>query len=122
MSADRPFVQSDNLPINPYAAQEQIQRLRDGITTSRVIRQTVKPYAAPSTLPSLPRSASGSSHPSRFKRGKRATIMVERGQICAAAAFKGYEDGAVYRLLIHADNLLFQNQLLGYRAYQTSIQ
>jgi hypothetical protein len=103
------------------AAQEQIQHLRDenNHLKGQQGKPTIKPNAAPPD-PSDHSSERERRQPrERVKRGKRATITVDREQTLAVeqailppdAEFKGYEDVVVQDLIIRTDNVLFHKEV-----------
>jgi hypothetical protein len=111
----------EELSADLRAAQEEIQRLRDenNHLKGEQGNPIIKPNAAPPD-PSDHSSERERRQPTeRVKRGKRATITVDREQTLAVerailppdAEFKGYEDVLVQDLIIRTDNVLFHKEV-----------
>src|SRR5262249_36450757 len=111
----------EDLSADLRAAQEEIQRLRDenNHLKGEQGKPTIKPNAAP-PLPTDHSSERERHQPTeRVKRGKRATITVDREQTLLLdrailpldAEFKGYEDVVVQDLIIRTDNVLFHKEV-----------
>jgi len=101
-------------------AQEEIQRLRDEIT--RLKGEQGKPDIKPNTKPPATDHSSERERRQdveRVKRGKRATITINREAVARLdpaglppdAEFKGYEDVVVQDLIIRTDNVLFHKEV-----------
>lgn len=102
------------------AAQEEIQRLRDEI--NRLKGEQGKPDVKPNKQPPPPDHSSERERrqpTERVKRGKRATITINREDVARVdpailppdAEFKGYEDVLVQDLIICTDNVLFHKEV-----------
>src|SRR5689334_14391976 len=110
----------EDLTADLRAAQEEIQRLRD--ENNRLKGEQGKPAIKPNT-PSPPPDHSSERerrHPTeRVKRGKRASITINREDVARVdrailppdAEFKGYEDVVVQDLIICTDNVLFHKEV-----------
>jgi hypothetical protein len=102
-------------------AQEEIQRLRDEI--NRLKGEQGKPDVKPNASQSAPSDHSSERErrqpTDRVKRGKRATILINREDVARLdpaslppdAEFKGYEDVVVQDLIICTDNVLFHKEV-----------
>jgi hypothetical protein len=110
----------EDLSAELRAAQDENQRLRDEI--NRLKGEQGKPTVKPDTPPPANDHSSERErhHPTeRIKRGKRATITVDREQVLrvdrvllpADAEFKGYEDVVVQDMVIHTGNVLFHKEV-----------
>jgi hypothetical protein len=111
----------EDLSADLRAAQEEIQRLRD--ENNRLKGEQGKPTVKPNVVPPNPSDLSSERErrqpKERLKRGKRATITVDREQtltveraiLPADAQFKGYEDVMVQDLIIRTDNVLFHKEV-----------
>jgi hypothetical protein len=103
------------------AAQDEIQRLRDEI--NRLKGEQGKPDIKPNTVRSAPPDHSSERERrqpvERVKRGKRATITINREDVARVdpaslppdAKFQGYEDVVVQDIVIHTDNVLFHKEV-----------
>ncbi|MGA9223593.1 MAG: transposase [Pseudomonas graminis] len=111
----------EDLSADLRAAQEEIQRLRDenNHLKGEQGKPTVKPNAAPPASTDHSSERERRQPTERVKRGKRATISVDREQtlpvdpasLPADAEFKGYEDVLVQDLVIRTDNVLFHKEV-----------
>jgi hypothetical protein len=110
----------EDLTADLRAAQEEIQGLRD--ENNRLKGEQGKPAIKPNKEPPPPDHSSERErrHPAeRVKRGKRATITINREDLARVdrailppdAQFKGYEDVVVQDLIICTDNVLFHKQV-----------
>ena len=110
----------EDLSTDLRAAQDENQRLRDEI--NRLKGEQAKPTVKPDTPPpATDHSSERERHQptQRVKRGKRATITIDRQQVVrvdramlpADAEFKGYEDVVVQDVVIRTDNILFHKQV-----------
>jgi Transposase IS66 family len=111
----------EDLSADLRAAQEEIQRLRD--ENNRLKGEQGKPTVKPNAVPPDPTDHSSERERrqpvERVKRGKRATITIDREQTLRVerailppdAEFKGYEDVVVQDLLIRTDNVLFHKEV-----------
>jgi hypothetical protein len=110
----------EDLSADLRALQEENQRLRDEI--NRLKGEQAKPAVKPNTPPPPADHSSERERrqPSeRVKRGKRATITINREEIARLepdtlpedAVFKGYEDVVVQDILIRTDNVLFHKEV-----------
>lgn len=120
----------EDLSADLRAAQEEIQRLRDenNRLKGEQGKPTVKPNA-PRPDPTDHSSERERRQPTeRVKRGKRATITVDREQTLLLdrailppdAEFKGYEDVLVQDLIIRTDNVLFHKEVFYSPSYGKS--
>lgn len=103
------------------AAQDENQRLRDEI--NRLKGEQGKPNGKPNASQSAPPDHSAERErrqpTERVKRGKRATITINREDVARLdpaslppdAEFKGYEDVLVQDLIICTDNVLFHKEV-----------
>jgi hypothetical protein len=102
------------------AAQEELQRLRDEI--NRLKGEQGKPDIKPNTKPPATDHSSERERRQpieRVKRGKRATITINREDVARVdpaclppdAKFQGYEDVVVQDLIIRTDNVLFHKEV-----------
>jgi hypothetical protein len=111
----------EDLSADLRAAQEEIQRLRDenNHLKGEQGKPTLKPNAAPPASTDHSSERERRQPTERVKRGKRATISVDREQtlplnraiLPADAEFKGYEDVLVQDLVIRTDNVLFHKEV-----------
>lgn len=111
----------EDLASDLRTAQEEIQRLRD--ENNRLKGEQAKPSVKPNTAPpdSPDHSSERERHQptERVKRGKRASIPIDREQTLRIdpatlppdAQFKGYEDVLVQDLIIRTDNVLFHKEV-----------
>jgi hypothetical protein len=103
------------------AAQDEIQRLRDEI--NHLKGEQGKPDVKPNTARSAPPDHSSERERrqplERVRRGKRATITINREDVARVdraslpkdAKFQGYEDVVVQDLVIRTDNVLFHKEV-----------
>jgi hypothetical protein len=102
------------------AAQEELQRLRDEL--NRLKGEQGTPAIKPNTPPPPTDHSSERERrqpTERVKRGKRATITIDREQTLRVdpatlppdAEFKGYEEVVVQDLVIRTDNVLFRKEV-----------
>ncbi len=119
----------EDLTADLRAAQEQIQRLRD--ENNRLKGEQGKPDIKPNKAPPSPDHSSERErhHPTeRVKRGKRATITINREDVARIdptslppdAKFQGYEDVVVQDIVIRTDNVLFHKEVFYSPAQQKS--
>lgn len=117
----------EDLTADLRAAQEEIQRLRD--ENNRLKGEQGKPNVKPNTPPPPADHSSERERrqpTERVKRGKRATITINREDVACVdraslppdAKFQGYEDVVVQDLLIRTDNVLFHKEVF----YSPSLQ
>jgi transposase IS66 family protein len=109
----------EDLSADLRAAQEENQRLRDEI--NRLKGEQGKPTVPPTTPPPSDHSSERERRQprERVKRGKRATIRIDREQLLRVerarlpkdAEFKGYEDVVVQDVVIRTDNVLFHKEV-----------
>ena len=110
----------EDLSTDLRAAQDENQRLRDEI--NRLKGEQGKPTVKPDTPPpATDHSSERERHQptERIKRGKRATITIDREQLLrvdrailpADAEFKGYEDVVVQDVVIRTDTILFHKEV-----------
>jgi hypothetical protein len=110
----------EDLSADLRAAQDENQRLRDEI--NRLKGEQGKPTVKPDTpSPATDHSSERERRQptERVKRGKRATITIDREQVLrldrtilpADAEFKGYEDVVVQDVVIRTDNVLFHKEV-----------
>ncbi len=110
----------EDLSADLRAAQDEIQRLRD--ENNRLKGEQGKPTITPNTPPPAPdHSSERERHQptERVKRGKQATITIDREQVVQVdqsilptdAEFKGYEDVVVQDLVICTDNVCFHKEV-----------
>ena len=110
----------EDLSADLRAAQAENQRLRDEI--NRLKGEQGKPTVKPDTPPpSTDHSSERERHQptERVKRGKRATITIDREQTLRIdratlpldVEFKGYEDVVVQDLVIRTDNVCFHKEV-----------
>jgi Transposase IS66 family len=110
----------EDLTADLRAAQEEIQHLRD--ENNRLKGQQGQPEIKPNTPPPSPDHSSEHERrrrTERVKRGKRATITINREEVARLdraslppdAKFQGYEDVVVQDLLIRTDNVLFHKEV-----------
>jgi hypothetical protein len=110
----------EDLSADLRAAQEENQRLRDEI--NRLKGEQGKPAVKPDKEPApSDHSSEQERHKphERVKRGKRASIRIDREQVLQIdhtrlppdAEFKGYEDVVVQDLVIRTDNVLFHKEV-----------
>ncbi len=103
-----------------HAAQEELQRLRDAI--NRLKGEQGKPDVKPNTAPPTTDHSSERERRQpleRVKRGKRATITINREDVARVdlsnlppdAKFQGYEDVVVQDIVIRTDNVLFHKEV-----------
>src|SRR5437763_2366802 len=110
----------EDLTADLRGAQAEIQQLRD--ENNRLKGEQGNPTIKPTT-PSIPPDHS-SEHErrqptERVKRGKRATIPINRTEVLRVdrailppdAEFKGYEEVVVQDLVIRTDNVLFHKEV-----------
>src|SRR5207245_1592358 len=106
----------EDLSADLRAAQDENQRLRDEI--HRLKGEQGKPTVKPDTpSPSTDHASERERHQptEHVKRGKRATITIDREQLLRVdrailppdAEFKDYEDVVVQDVVIRTDNVLF---------------
>ena len=102
------------------SAQEEIQHLRDEI--NRLKGEQGKPDLKPNTPPPPADHSSERERrqpTERVKRGKRASITINREEVARLdpaslpedAVFKGYEDVIVQDIVIRTDNVLFHKEV-----------
>ena len=102
------------------AAQEEIQRQRDEI--NRLKGEQGKPDILPNKEPPATDHSSERERRQpieRVKRGKRATITINREDVARLdpaclppdAKFQGYEDVVVQDIIIRTDNVLFHKEV-----------
>jgi len=119
----------EDLSADLRAAQDENQRLRDEI--NRLKGEQGKPTVKPNTPPpATDHSSERERHQptERIKRGKRATISIDREQLLrvdrailpADAEFKGYEDVVVQDVVIRTDNILFHKEVFYSPAHRQS--
>ncbi|MDQ2997133.1 MAG: transposase [Chloroflexota bacterium] len=119
----------EDLSADLHTAQEKIQRLRD--ENNRLKGDQGKPDIKPNTPPPATDHSSERERyqpTKRVKRGKRATITIDREDVARVdraslppdAEFKGYEDVVVQDILIHTDNVLFHKEVFYSPAEQRS--
>jgi hypothetical protein len=109
----------EDLSADLRAAQDENQRLRDEI--NRLKGEQGKPTVPPNTPPPSDHSSERERRQprERVKRGKRATILIDREQLLRVdrsilppdAEFKGYEDVVVQDVVIRTDNVLFHKEV-----------
>jgi hypothetical protein len=117
----------EDLTADLRAAQAEIQHLRD--ENNRLKGEQGKPNVKPNTPP--PPSDHSSERErrqptERVKRGKRATITINREDVACVdratlppdAKFQGYEDVVVQDIIIRTDNVLFHKEVF----YSPSLQ
>jgi hypothetical protein len=111
----------EDLAADLRAAQEENQRLRDenNRLKGEQGKPDIKPNAAQSTPPDHSSERERHQKTARLKRGKRATITINREDVArvdptslpADAEFKGYEDVVVQDIIICTDNVLFHKEV-----------
>lgn len=109
----------EDLSADLRALQEENQRLRDEI--NRLKGEQGKPDIKPNKPPPADHSSERERRQptERVKRGKRATITINREDIARVnpaclppdAKFQGYEDVVVQDLIIRTDNVLFHKEV-----------
>jgi hypothetical protein len=110
----------EDLTADLRSAQEEIQHLRD--ENNRLKGEQGKPDIKPNKEPPSPDHSSERERrqpTERVKRGKRATITINREEVARVdvaslppdAKFQGYEDVVVQDLLIRTDNVLFHKEV-----------
>jgi hypothetical protein len=110
----------EDLTADLRAAQEQIQHLQD--ENNRLKGEQGKPDITPNKAPPSPDHSSEHERQQpteRVKRGKRATIRIDREDVARVdrailppdAEFKGYEDVVVQDIIIRTDNVLFHKEV-----------
>lgn len=110
----------EDLTADLRTAQEEIQQLRD--ENNRLKGEQGKPEIKPNKEPAASDHSSERERrqkTERVKRGKRATITINREELARVdpaslppdAEFKGYEDVVVQDLLIRTDNVLFHKEV-----------
>jgi Transposase IS66 family len=110
----------EDLTADLRAAQEEIQRQRDEI--NRLKGEQGKPDIKPNTKPPATDLSSERERRQpieRVKRGKRATITINREDVARIdpaclppdAKFQGYEDVVVQDIIIRTDNVLFHKEV-----------
>jgi hypothetical protein len=110
----------EDLTADLRAAQEEIQHLRD--ENNRLKGEQGKPDIKPDKEPPSTDHSSERERrhkTERVKRGKRATITINREDVARVdpanlppdAEFKGYEDVVVQDIVIRTDNVLFHKEV-----------
>src|SRR5919108_1734935 len=110
----------EDLAADLRVAQEELQRLRD--ENNRLKGEQGTPDIKPNTPPPSTDHSSERERrqpTERVKRGKRATITIDREEVArvdpailpADAEFKGYEDVVVQDIIIRTDNVLFHKEV-----------
>jgi hypothetical protein len=110
----------EDLTADLRAAQEEIQQQRDEI--NRLKGEQGKPDIKPNKEPPTTDHSSERERRQpieRLKRGKRATITINREDIARVdpatlppdAKFQGYEDVVVQDIIIQTDNVLFHKEV-----------
>ena len=108
----------EDLSADLRAAQDEIQRLR--AENNRLKGEQGKPTIKPDTPPPDHSSERERHQPTeRVKRGKQATITIDREQVVHVdrsilppdAEFKGYDDVVVQDLVICTDNICFHKEV-----------